>query len=149
MFADYFVTGCKTTKGFSVILVPRDDNVETKKIKTAYSTAAATAYIEFDSVKVPVDHLLGKEDEGFAVIMSNFNHERWMMVAYVTQWMRIVVEECFKWSNQRIVFGKPLNSQPVIRAKLARMISVTEACQVRALNPLHPPFQFLAPNNRC
>jgi alkylation response protein AidB-like acyl-CoA dehydrogenase len=33
MFSDYFVVGCKTAKGFSVILVPRDDNVETKKIK--------------------------------------------------------------------------------------------------------------------
>lgn len=33
MFSDYFVVGCKTGKGFSVILVPRDDNVETKKIK--------------------------------------------------------------------------------------------------------------------
>ena len=33
MFCDYFVVGCRTGKGFSVILVPRDDNVETKKIK--------------------------------------------------------------------------------------------------------------------
>jgi hypothetical protein len=33
MFSDYFVVGCKTVNGFSVILVPRDDNVETKKIK--------------------------------------------------------------------------------------------------------------------
>ena len=69
MFADYFVTGCRTEKGFSVILIPRDDNVETKKIKTSYSTAAATAFIQFDNVKVPVDHLLGKEDNGFIVIM--------------------------------------------------------------------------------
>lgn len=37
MFCDYFVTGCKTAKGFSVILVPRDDNVETKKIKVSLS----------------------------------------------------------------------------------------------------------------
>lgn len=129
MFADYFVTGCRTAKGFSVILIPRDDNVETKKIKTAYSTAAATAYIQFDHVKVPVANLLGKEDEGFKVIMSNFNHERWMMAAAVTQWMRMVTEECLKWGHQRIVFGKPLLDQPVIRQKLARMISVTEACQ--------------------
>ena len=63
-FADYFVTGCKTEKGFSVILVPRSEGVETKKIKTSYSTAAATAFIEFNNVKVPVNHLLGKEDNG-------------------------------------------------------------------------------------
>lgn len=34
-----------------------------------------------------------------------------------------------KWANQRIVFGKPLNSQAVIRAKLANMIARVEACQ--------------------
>ncbi|KAG9664440.1 acyl-CoA dehydrogenase, partial [Aureobasidium melanogenum] len=129
MFSDYFVVGCKTVKGFSVILVPRDDNVETKKIKTSYSTAAATAFIQFDNVKVPVNHLLGEEDKGFQVIMSNFNHERWAMTAAVIQWMRAVTEECLKWSNQRIVFGKPLSEQPVIRGKLARMIQHTEATQ--------------------
>lgn len=75
MFCDYFVVGCKTDKGFSVILVPRSEAVETTKIKTAYSTAAATAFIQFENAKVPVNHLLGPEHKGFAVIMSNFNHE--------------------------------------------------------------------------
>ena len=129
MFADYFVTGSKTDKGFSVILVPRDDNVETKKIKTSYSPAAATTFIEFNNVKVPVNHLLGKEHKGFIVIMSNFNHERWAMACSVIRWMRTVTEECLKWAHQRIVFGKPLIQQPVIRQKLAKMISATEACQ--------------------
>lgn len=76
MFSDYFVTGCKTKKGFSVLLIEKQEGVEVKQIKTAYSTAAATAYIEFDNVKVPVKNLLGEEDKGFMVIMSNFNHER-------------------------------------------------------------------------
>jgi alkylation response protein AidB-like acyl-CoA dehydrogenase len=42
---------------------------------------------------------------------------------------RKIVEECLKWSNQRIVFGKPLNSQAVIRAKLANMIARVESAQ--------------------
>ena len=41
----------------------------------------------------------------------------------------MVLEECLKWSHQRMVFGKPLISQPVIRQKLARMISLVEANQ--------------------
>lgn len=68
MFCDYFVTGCRTDKGFSVILIPRDDTVETKLIKTAYSTAAGTAFVEFNNTKVPVNGLLGKEHQGFTVI---------------------------------------------------------------------------------
>ncbi|KAF2500720.1 acyl-CoA dehydrogenase family protein [Lophium mytilinum] len=129
MFCDYFVTGCKTEKGFSVILVPRGEGVDTRLIKTAYSTAAGTAFVEFKNVKVPVENLLGEEHKGFAVIMSNFNHERFMMVCAVVRGSRTVVEECLKWCNQRIVFGKKLIEQPAIRQKLARMISHVEANQ--------------------
>lgn len=71
---------------------------------------------------MPVENLLGKEGQGFQVIMFNFNHERWYIVGMVTRSMRLVVEECFKWAQQRLVFGKPLIEQPVIRNKLAHMV---------------------------
>lgn len=129
MWCDYFVTGCRTDKGFTVLLIPRQEGVETTLIKTAYSTAAGTAFIEFNNVKVPVDHVIGPEDNGFQVIMSNFNHERFMMSCAVTRWSRTVVEECLKWCNQRIVFGKKLVEQPAIRQKLAKMISHVESNQ--------------------
>lgn len=130
MWSDYFVTGVRTSeKGLSMMLIPRGEGVETTPIKTSYSPAAATTYIKFDNVKVPVDHLLGEENKGLQVILSNFNHERWMMVAATVQMNRIVLDECLKWSNQRLVFGKKLIEQPVIRQKLARMISHVEADQ--------------------
>ncbi|KAG4216745.1 hypothetical protein PC116_g34774, partial [Phytophthora cactorum] len=42
---------------------------------------------------------------------------------------RTIVEECLKWAHQRIVFGKRLIEQPVIRQKLAKMIALVEANQ--------------------
>ncbi|KAF9731519.1 hypothetical protein PMIN06_009933 [Paraphaeosphaeria minitans] len=129
MWCDYFVVGCKTEKGFSVLLIERSDAVETKLIKTSYSTAAGTAFVEFNDAVVPAENLLGQEDKGFAVIMSNFNHERFMMACAVIRQCRSVVEECLKWCNQRIVFGKKLIEQPAIRQKLAKMISHVESNQ--------------------
>jgi len=64
-----------------------------------------------------------------SVILSNFNHERWMMCCISVRAQRLIVEECLKWAQQRQVFGKPLNAQAVIRSKLAQMISRIEACQ--------------------
>ncbi|KAI8819314.1 acyl-CoA dehydrogenase/oxidase [Fimicolochytrium jonesii] len=128
--SDYFSTAVRTGDGpggISMLLIERSEGVETKQIKTSYSAAAGTAYITFENVKVPVENLLGKEGGGFQVIMFNFNHERWFIVAGVTRGMRMVVEECFKWTQQRMVFGKPLIEQPVIRAKLAKMISEVES----------------------
>ncbi|KAM6495501.1 peroxisomal acyl-CoA-dehydrogenase [Amanita muscaria] len=128
-FADYFTTGCKTDTGFTVILIPRGPGVSTKQIKTAYSSAAGTAYVVFDKVRVPVSNTLGRVGAGMSVILSNFNHERWMVTGTSISAQRQIVDECLKWSSQRIVFGKPLTSQAVIRAKLALMIKRIEACQ--------------------
>jgi alkylation response protein AidB-like acyl-CoA dehydrogenase len=128
MFSDYFVTGCRTKKGFSVILIPRGEGVDTTLIKTSYSTAAGTAFVQFDNVKVPVENLLGEEDKGFVVIMSNFNHERYMMAAAVIRMSRVIVEECLKWCNQRLVFKKALIEQPAIRQKYASVLPLTHTC---------------------
>lgn len=129
VFCDYFVTGVRTGNALSVILIERGEGVETKPIKTSYSPAAGTAYITFDNVKVPVENLLGEENKGIHVILSNFNHERWTMACAAIRTSRFVVEECLKWANQRLVFGKRLIDQPVIRQKLAKMIALVEANQ--------------------
>jgi alkylation response protein AidB-like acyl-CoA dehydrogenase/predicted heme/steroid binding protein len=128
-FADYFTVGCRTEDGFTVILVERGEGVETKSIKTSYSPTAGTAYITFDNVKVPVENTLGQEGGGVFVMLSNFNHERWVMCCSSARSQRLIVEECMKWTSQRKAFGRPLHSQAVIRAKLADMIARTESVQ--------------------
>jgi alkylation response protein AidB-like acyl-CoA dehydrogenase/predicted heme/steroid binding protein len=72
-FADYFTTAVKTKKGLSVLLIPRGEGVETKQIKTSYSSSGGTAFVTFDNVVVPAENLLGEEDQGIKVILSNFN----------------------------------------------------------------------------
>ncbi|RXK38326.1 acyl-CoA dehydrogenase [Tremella mesenterica] len=129
MHSDYFTVGAKTEGGLTVFLVPRGEGVETKQIKTSYSTTAGTAYITFDNVKVPAENMLGPEDGGLLVILSNFNHERWVMCCASARSSRTIVEECLKWGAQRFVFGKPLLAQAVIRHKLAAMIAKVEATQ--------------------
>ena len=83
MQSDWFTTAVRTggagAKGISVLCIPRVEGVKTRPIDIAtYSHSSGTALIEFDNVKVPAKYLIGKENQGFKVIMSNFNHERWM-----------------------------------------------------------------------
>ncbi|KAI7861576.1 acyl-CoA dehydrogenase/oxidase [Spinellus fusiger] len=128
-FSDYFSVAVRTEKGITMLFIERDDAIETKAIKTSYSASAGTSYITFEDVKVPVENILGKEGQGFQVIMYNFNHERWYICGAVLGGTRRVIEDCFKWANQRKVFGKSLLEQPVIRNKLAGMISQLEAVE--------------------
>ncbi|KAI7895633.1 acyl-CoA dehydrogenase/oxidase [Mucor mucedo] len=126
-WADLFSVAVQTDKGMSMLLIERSEGVETKPIKTSYSPSAGTAYVTFENVLVPVENLLGKENQGFVVVLSNFNHERFVMITQVSMSARLVIEECFKWANQRKVFGKRLIDQPVIRNKLAKMVASLES----------------------
>ncbi|KAI8093740.1 acyl-CoA dehydrogenase/oxidase [Halteromyces radiatus] len=126
-FADYFSTAVRTEGGISMLLIERTEGVETKLIKTSSGSSAGTAYVTFENVKVPKENLLGVENQGFKVILSNFNHERYIMLCGASMAARLVVEDCFKWANQRKVFGKRLIDQPVIRNKLAGMIAQVES----------------------
>ena len=102
MFADYFTTACRVVDsegkegGYVVLLIERGEGVDTRPVKTSYSATAGTAFVTFDDVKVPKEHTIGKVGEGMKVILSNFNHERWMIVCVSARTQRFIVEECFK-----------------------------------------------------
>ena len=66
-YADYFTTGCRTEKGYVVLLIPRGEGVETKPIKTSYSSTAGTAFVTFDKVRVPIANTIGKDGDGLKV----------------------------------------------------------------------------------
>lgn len=131
MTADYFVTAVRTggsgAKGISLLLIERGEGVETRLIKTTYSTAAATALVIFSDCKVPVSNLLGEENQGFKLIMYNFNHERWFLVNNLLGQARAAVSDAFMWAAQRKAFGKPLMDQAVIRHKLANSAAALES----------------------
>jgi alkylation response protein AidB-like acyl-CoA dehydrogenase/predicted heme/steroid binding protein len=129
--SDYFITAVRTggkgMRGMTLLLVERTEGLTTKLIKTSYSAAAGTAYVTMENVLVPVENVLGREGGGFACIMKNFNHERWMIIVNVLAQCRLVLTDCILWANQRKVFGKKLMSQPVIQAKISEMAAQTEA----------------------
>eukprot|EP00913_Durusdinium_trenchii_P013027 g12228.t1 len=144
MYADWFVTAVRTGKpgagGISMMLIPRSDAVQTKVMKSKYSSAAGTAYVTYENCIVPKKNLIGTENKGFQIIMSNFNHERWMITVVCIARARICTEEGAETSSgsiwiekapstiEKLVFGKPLVEQPVIREKLAQMFAGVETC---------------------
>ena len=53
-----------------MILVERSAGVTTHQMKCSGVWPSGTTYITFEDVKVPVENLIGKENEGFKYIMS-------------------------------------------------------------------------------
>lgn len=131
LYSDYFVTAVRTggkgMKALSLLLVERGPGMETKQIKTTYSTCCGTAMVVMKDMKVPVGNLLGREGDGFMQMMYNFNHERWMIAQSLIGQGRAALADTFMWARQRKIFGKALIDQPVIRNKLAEAASELES----------------------
>lgn len=48
-----------------MLLIERGPGMRTKPIKTSYSSCAGTAYVIMEQMKVPVENLIGEENQGF------------------------------------------------------------------------------------
>jgi alkylation response protein AidB-like acyl-CoA dehydrogenase len=131
VFADFFTvavrTGGEGHGGVSLLVIERGPGVTTKQMNCQGVWASGTTYISFDDVKVPVENLIGNENEGFKYIMYNFNHERWSICIQATRFARVCLEESMRYAFKRKTFGKLLIEHPVIRLKLAHMARQIEA----------------------
>jgi len=132
IWSDYFTTAVRTGKpgmnGISVLLIERSmGGVSTRKMDCQGVWSSGTTYITFEDVKVPVENLIGKENKGFRVVMTNFNHERIGIIIQCIRFSRVCYEESMKYAHKRRTFGKKLIEHPVIRMKLAQMARQIEA----------------------
>jgi len=131
IWADYFTVAVRTggpgMGGVSLLLVERGPGVTTRQMQCQGVWASGTTYVSFEDVKVPVENIIGEENQGFKYIMYNFNHERWGIIVDATRFSRVCLEEAFKYAHKRKTFGKRLVDHPVIRLKLAHMTRQVEA----------------------
>ncbi len=124
-------TGGEGAGGVSMLLIPTDaegfSRTELDRKQGWWASDTATLY--FDNVRVPVENLIGEENKGFLVIMTNFNGERMAMAAGMEAMGRVCLEEAVAWAQERKTFGKRLADHQVIRHKIAQMKQKLNATQ--------------------
>ena len=127
MRADWLTTAVRTgpdgAAGISLLLIPMDSPgvSRTKLDKKQGWWCSDTATIYFQDVKVPRENLIGKENQGFAPIVSNFNNERLGMASLALAAAKVCFQEAAEWAFERHTFGKPLAKHQVIGHKFAEM----------------------------
>ena len=124
-------TGGEGPGGVSMLLIPTDaegfSRTELERKQGWWASDTATLY--FDNVRVPVSNLIGEENQGFKVIMTNFNSERMGMAIHMEACARVCLEEAVNWARERQTFGKRLGDHQVIRHKIAMMKQKINATQ--------------------
>lgn len=134
IFADYCTAAVRTggngRSGVSALVIPlKAPGVTCRKIENSGVNASGSTYIEFDDVEVPVANLLGEENRGFDIIMSNFNHERLWLACTSLRMARVCAEDAYAYAIRRETFGKTLITNQVIRAKIAGFARALEPVQ--------------------
>src|SRR5204863_2684616 len=81
----------------------------------------ATAGLAFTDVEVPAENLLGGENEGFYLIMANFQWERLLMSLGAVGAMRRLLGVAIGYAGEREAFGRPIGRFQAIRHKIAEI----------------------------
>ncbi|MBX3218714.1 MAG: acyl-CoA dehydrogenase family protein [Labilithrix sp.] len=116
-------TGEAGPRGVSAFLVPADTKGVTfgrDEDKLGWHSQP-TRSITFDGVRVPRDHLLGEEGEGFRIAMKGLDGERVNIATCSVGAAQAALDASRRYMNDRRQFGRPLASFQALQFKLADM----------------------------
>ncbi|QBQ40616.1 acyl-CoA dehydrogenase [Sphingobacterium psychroaquaticum] len=128
-YGDFFITAVKTdptqrARGISLLLIDRNTpGVSANKIDKMGWHASDTAELAFDNVAVPVDNLIGLENEGFSYLMGGLQLERLTAAIHSLTTAESALEYTLDYMGTREAFGKKLQSFQVLRHKIAQMVA--------------------------
>lgn len=121
-------TGGEGAPGISILVIESDMpgySVSNKLRKTGW-WSSDTAQIFFSDCRVPVENLIGEENQGFYGIMANFRGERLQLAVMANMTAQMALAECLRYAKEREAFGRPLKGFQVIRHKLVDMATLIE-----------------------
>lgn len=116
-------TGADRNRGISLLVIPTDTPgfSVTRKLDKMGWRCSDTAELSFQDCRVPVTNLIGRENEGFKAIMTNFQTERLMLATMAVASAELALSEAITYAKARHAFGEPLSCKQVIQHKLATM----------------------------
>jgi len=131
--ADFLTLLARTSEApgyhsFSLFVVPTDlpGFKISRKLDKLGMRSSDTAELYFDDLRVPADHLIGREGEGFIYQMRQFQHERFSALPICYIGAEEMIRETVAYIKGRVVFGKPLITKQVLRHRLVDWLSEIE-----------------------
>jgi alkylation response protein AidB-like acyl-CoA dehydrogenase len=111
------------TKGFSVV----EDH------RMMGMSGARVSHLKFEECRVPAENMVGKENDGFRILMDELDSERTAIAAEALGYCRVPFDEALKWSCERIQFDRPIRYFEGVSFKIAEMATQIEAARLLVL----------------
>ena len=134
-FADWYWVGARTNpenkhRGITLFLVPMDHpGLTVQGIPTIGDEITNSVF--FEDVFVPDDYVVGEVNSGFQYISEALDLERFTMFTYapIQQRLELLIDHVKNGTKD----GEPLKDDPVVRQKVARLVTEGEVARVLGL----------------
>lgn len=142
--ADYMIlvartdkTPAKKSKGLSLMVVDlKSDGIEVRKLRKLGIRPSTVSEVFLTDVRVPLENLLGRRDEGWYHLLDTLNNERILVAAYALGIAQSAFEDALRYAKERDAFGRPIGqfqaiqhylSDMYVQLELARLITYKAA----------------------
>lgn len=142
----------KPSEGLSMFFIDIDHSkpgFEARRIKKMGGRAVDANEIFFDNYEVPADTLIGKEGQGFKIILHGMNAERSLLAGEALGLGYAALKKATAYARDRVVFGRPIGQNQAIQHPLASAFMQLEAAKLATYhaarlydrsNPDHPDY---------
>ena len=123
-------------KGISCFLVPTNSSgyIVSRIEEKMGQHCSDTATIIFDECRIPADHLLGKEGDGYKIALSNLESGRIGIAAQSVGMARAALDAAVEYANERKAFGVEIVQHQAVAFRLADMATQIEAARQLVLH---------------
>ena len=126
-------TGAEGARGVGALLVPLDrPGVSRSVYRSAGERLTQRGSLVFDGVRVPADHLLGREGAGFVQAMGAFDYNRAIIALACLGAAQQSLDETVAYAKQRHTFGKPLAKHEGVSFQIAEHLTLVRAARLLA-----------------
>src|SRR4051795_5427720 len=89
--------------------------------------AGNTGTISMDQVRVPIEHRIGEEGEGFLIAMSAIDQGRFTVAAGNVGLSQACLDASVRYAHERRTFGDEIGRHQLVKQMLAKMVAGIEA----------------------
>ena len=88
--------------------------------------AGNTGLINLDNVRVPAEHRIGEEGEGFLIAMSAIDQGRYTVAAGAVGLAQACLDASIAYARERQTFGQEIGRHQLVQQMIAKMAAGTE-----------------------
>ncbi|KAJ6174021.1 hypothetical protein N7485_006833 [Penicillium canescens] len=128
-----WITFKKTTEGLSIFCIDIDrenPGLDLRKIKKMGGRAVDANEVFFDNYKIPINTLIGRENDGFKIILHGMNAERCLLAGEALGLGYAALEKASQYAKDRVVFGRPIGQNQGVSHPLADAYMKLEAAKL-------------------